>query len=47
MQALLHASVACRRKLSVDWVPASDLEDAAEEEVITTFLSVAGFILSA
>ncbi|XP_016560319.2 CTP synthase isoform X2 [Capsicum annuum] len=27
LKALLHSSVACRRKLFVDWVPASDLED--------------------
>ncbi|KAK1393683.1 CTP synthase [Heracleum sosnowskyi] len=31
-KALLHASVACRRKLTVDWVPASDLEDETEKE---------------
>ncbi|CAA7402616.1 unnamed protein product [Spirodela intermedia] len=32
LKALLHASVACRRKLIVDWVPASDLEDATAKE---------------
>lgn len=32
LKALLHASVACLRKLVVDWVPASDLEDATKEE---------------
>ncbi|XP_075482081.1 uncharacterized protein LOC142522525 [Primulina tabacum] len=32
LQALLHASVACHRKLCVDWVPASDLENATAEE---------------
>lgn len=32
-QALLHASVACRRKLCIDWVPASDLEVATSKEV--------------
>ncbi|KAL3849296.1 hypothetical protein ACJIZ3_011178 [Penstemon smallii] len=32
LKALLHASVACHRKLCVDWVPASDLEDATREE---------------
>ncbi|KAL0442275.1 UNVERIFIED_CONTAM: CTP synthase [Sesamum latifolium] len=32
LKALLHASVACHRKLCVDWVPASDLEDANAEE---------------
>ncbi|KAL9239671.1 hypothetical protein vseg_013973 [Gypsophila vaccaria] len=32
LKALLHATVACGRKLVVDWVPASDLEVAAKEE---------------
>ncbi|XP_039122444.1 CTP synthase-like isoform X1 [Dioscorea cayenensis subsp. rotundata] len=32
LKALLHASVACRRKLVVEWVPASDLEDATLKE---------------
>ncbi|KAK8504201.1 hypothetical protein V6N12_044748 [Hibiscus sabdariffa] len=32
LKALLHASVACGKKLFVDWVPASDLEDMAEKE---------------
>ncbi|XP_020684024.1 CTP synthase 1 [Dendrobium catenatum] len=32
LKALLHASVTCRRKLVVDWVPASDLEDATAKE---------------
>ncbi|KAL3616625.1 hypothetical protein CASFOL_039019 [Castilleja foliolosa] len=32
LKALLHASVACHRKLCIDWVPASDLEDATAEE---------------
>ncbi|KAL2935769.1 CTP synthase [Bienertia sinuspersici] len=32
LKALLHASVACHRKLVVDWVPASDLEDSTQEE---------------
>ncbi|KAL0398059.1 UNVERIFIED_CONTAM: CTP synthase [Sesamum radiatum] len=32
LKALLHASVACHRKLCIDWVPASDLEDANAEE---------------
>lgn len=34
-QALLHASVACRRKLVVDWVAAGDLEDVTAKEVCT------------
>ncbi|XP_057950224.1 uncharacterized protein LOC131145142 [Malania oleifera] len=32
MKALLHASVACHRKLIVEWVPAGDLEDATAKE---------------
>lgn len=32
LKALLHASVACRRKLVVEWVPASDLEESTEKE---------------
>nr|XP_033516959.1 CTP synthase-like isoform X2 [Nicotiana tomentosiformis] len=32
LKALLHSSVACRRKLIVDWVPASDLEDETAKE---------------
>jgi CTP synthase len=32
LKALLHASVACHRKLCVHWVPASDLEDATATE---------------
>ncbi|XP_051125608.1 uncharacterized protein LOC127247684 isoform X2 [Andrographis paniculata] len=32
LKALLHASVECHRKLCVDWVPATDLEDATAEE---------------
>lgn len=40
MQALLHASVARNRKLTVDWVPAEDLEDVTSEQVITDLSSV-------
>ncbi|GAB2215837.1 hypothetical protein Droror1_Dr00020240 [Drosera rotundifolia] len=32
LKALLHASVALNRKLVIDWVPVSDLEDATKEE---------------
>ncbi|KAI4323316.1 hypothetical protein L6164_022931 [Bauhinia variegata] len=32
LKALLHASVACKRKLIVDWVAAGDLEDITAEE---------------
>ncbi|XWS62310.1 hypothetical protein CRYUN_Cryun06bG0000200 [Craigia yunnanensis] len=37
LKALLHASVACRKKLLVDWVPASDLEDMTEIEKIDAY----------
>ena len=33
LQALLHASVDCRRKLVVDWVASTDLEDSTAIEV--------------
>ncbi|KAL0920932.1 hypothetical protein M5K25_007951 [Dendrobium thyrsiflorum] len=32
VKALLHASVACRKKLVIDWVSSMDLEDSAAEE---------------
>nr|XP_009393080.1 PREDICTED: CTP synthase-like [Musa acuminata subsp. malaccensis] len=32
LKALLHASVACRRKLVVDWIAATDLEENTEIE---------------
>ncbi|XP_077226960.1 CTP synthase family protein [Tasmannia lanceolata] len=32
LKALLHASIACRRKLTVEWVPATDLEDTTAKE---------------
>uniref|UniRef100_A0A1D1XJY7 CTP synthase n=1 Tax=Anthurium amnicola TaxID=1678845 RepID=A0A1D1XJY7_9ARAE len=32
LKALLHASTACNRKLIVEWVPSSDLEDATANE---------------
>ncbi|CAH2034619.1 unnamed protein product [Thlaspi arvense] len=32
LKALLHASVACRKKLVVDWVPACDLEKETEKQ---------------
>jgi len=37
VQALLHASVACNRKLVVDWVPAENLEDDTSKEVDRSF----------
>jgi len=37
VQALLHASVACNRKLVVDWVPAENLEDDTSKEVDISF----------
>ncbi|CAL9198030.1 unnamed protein product [Musa hybrid cultivar] len=33
LKALLHASVACQKKLVVDWVPSSDLEETTAKEV--------------
>jgi CTP synthase len=33
LKALLHASVDCRRKLLVDWVASTDLEDSTAIEV--------------
>ena len=36
-QALLHASVACHRKLIVEWIAAGDLEDSTAKEVDTIF----------
>lgn len=36
-QALLHASVACHRKLIVEWIAAGDLEDITAKEVDTIF----------
>lgn len=32
-QALLHAAVACQRKLVVDWIASPDLEETTEKEV--------------
>ncbi|KAI4371591.1 hypothetical protein MLD38_009920 [Melastoma candidum] len=32
LKALLHASVACRKKLFIDWVPACDLENSTAEQ---------------
>ncbi|RYR27391.1 hypothetical protein Ahy_B01g051430 isoform D [Arachis hypogaea] len=32
LKALVHASVDCRKKLFVDWIPASNLEDATAKE---------------
>ncbi|WVZ72803.1 hypothetical protein U9M48_021206 [Paspalum notatum var. saurae] len=32
LEAMLHASVACHRRLSVDWVPASDLDEETSDE---------------
>lgn len=42
LQALEHASIVCRRKLVIQWVPASDLEDSAAKEV-SDFLSTCQF----
>lgn len=32
LKALFHASVNCQKKLSVDWIPATNLEDATAKE---------------
>lgn len=32
-KALQHACIACSRKLVLEWVAATDLEDRAKEEV--------------
>ncbi|PSS11068.1 CTP synthase [Actinidia chinensis var. chinensis] len=37
LKALLHASVACRRKLIIDWVLSSDLEDATAKENLNAY----------
>ncbi|OMO77754.1 CTP synthase [Corchorus olitorius] len=37
LKALLHASVACRKKLVVDWIAASDLEDVTETENLDAY----------
>ncbi|KAG6507611.1 hypothetical protein ZIOFF_032961 [Zingiber officinale] len=34
LEALLHASTACKKKLVVDWVPSSDLEDNTTLEAL-------------
>jgi hypothetical protein len=44
VQALLHASVACNRKLVVDWVPAGDLEDDTFKEVIIDLSTFAIYV---
>ena len=33
LKALLHASVECSRKLCIEWVAATDLEDETRDEV--------------
>ncbi|XP_057465873.1 uncharacterized protein LOC130755522 isoform X1 [Actinidia eriantha] len=37
LKALLHASVACRRKLIIDWVLSSDLEDVTAKENLNAY----------
>uniref|UniRef100_A0ACD5VEU9 Uncharacterized protein n=1 Tax=Avena sativa TaxID=4498 RepID=A0ACD5VEU9_AVESA len=39
LKALLHASVDCRRKLVVDWVASTDLEDSTKIEVPDAYKS--------
>lgn len=40
LQALLHASVACHKKLVVEWVAASDLEEITAQEVSLVLVSL-------
>lgn len=40
LQALLHASVACHKKLVIEWVAASDLEEITAQEVSLVFISL-------
>ncbi|XP_051128546.1 uncharacterized protein LOC127249664 isoform X2 [Andrographis paniculata] len=39
LKALLHASVACHRKLCVDWVPAEDLEVSTADKNLKSYKS--------
>jgi hypothetical protein len=41
----VHASVFHRKKLFVDWVPASDLEDTTAKEVCIKFLHLSLYII--
>lgn len=45
LQALLHASVSHGKKLFVDWVPASDLEDATSKEVVINFVFLTLYVI--
>ncbi|KAK9747765.1 hypothetical protein RND81_02G013700 [Saponaria officinalis] len=47
LKALLHASVACDRKLIVDWVPASDLEEPTNDENPDAYRSAWNFLKGA
>ena len=40
LKVFLHVSVACRRKLIVDWIPAKDLEDVTTKKASNTHESV-------
>lgn len=42
-QALLHASTACKKKLVVDWIPSSDLEDSTTLEVCLMLINFSCF----
>lgn len=45
LKALLHASVACHKKLVIEWVAASDLEEITAQEVSLAlwFLFLSGY----
>ncbi|XP_044468705.1 CTP synthase isoform X1 [Mangifera indica] len=47
LKALLHASVACRRKLIVEWIAAADLEDATAEEAPDAYKAAWNLLKSA
>ena len=44
LQALLHASIACSLKPSVQWIAASDLEDESAKAVCYTNHSIQHFV---
>lgn len=43
LQALLHASIACSLKPTIDWIAASDLEDDSAKMVLLTSFISGGF----
>ncbi|XP_044506476.1 CTP synthase-like isoform X1 [Mangifera indica] len=47
LKALLHASVACHRKLVVEWIAAADLEDATAEDAPSVYKAAWDLLKSA